>query len=223
MAQELSVRDASVATQLAQQQIWKTLYLECFEFAKRHADPACVRGLKQLGLSAWEVPTLERVGHALRPVDWRVLGVQGLISPRKFALSLAERVLPIVINLRPADKISFSPEPDLFHETFGHACQLFSPAYSAFLQYYGRLSAVAFAVPQDHMRAQFFQLIAAQKAKDFSFYDFDATKFINDVLSEREILARFGWWTFEVGLIGSASPKLFGAGLLSSPAESFKR
>ena len=40
-------------------------------------------------------------------------------------------------------------------------------------------------------------------------------------LSESAILARMNWWTVEYGLIGEINnPKIYGAGLLSSVAES---
>ena len=54
-----------------------------------------------------------------------------------FITLLAERKFPIVTRIRPMHNFDFSPEPDLFHDLFGHVPMLLDKGLADFLHMLG--------------------------------------------------------------------------------------
>ncbi len=51
---------------------------------------------------------------------------------------LAARLLPTATYLRNRDSLKYTPEPDIFHDVFGHAPMHAHKAFSGYVQRYGR-------------------------------------------------------------------------------------
>jgi phenylalanine-4-hydroxylase len=106
------------------------------------ADRACVAfldAIRALDLVSDAIPDFERLSARLsRFTGWRVVPVAGLIPDDVFFEHLANRRFPAGAFIRPEAAFDYLPEPDVFHDVFGHAPLLAEPAYAAFLEAYGK-------------------------------------------------------------------------------------
>jgi phenylalanine-4-hydroxylase len=161
-------------------------------FKRQHAvlrDRACdefLAMLDTLQLSQSGIPDMERLSERLQAITgWRVVPVTDLVPDEIFFDHLANKRFPAGAFIRPEEQLDYLEEPDVFHDVFGHVPLLANPAYSDFIQAYGR---------------------GGQRAMR---------------LGRLANLARLYWYTVEFGLIRSnAGLRLFGAGIMSSAAES---
>jgi phenylalanine-4-hydroxylase len=64
--------------------------------------------------------------------------VPGYLPPKAFFACLARREFPTTIVIRPKQSIDYLPEPDIFHDIFGHVPLHADPVFADFLQTYGR-------------------------------------------------------------------------------------
>jgi phenylalanine-4-hydroxylase len=132
--------------------------------------------------------------------------------------------------MRKIENISYTPAPDIVHEAAGHAPIIAEPSYADYLRNYGELAEKAIYSKQDldvyeavrslsdikeNPASTEAEIAAAQKRLD------DAAAAVDHV-TEATQLGRMGWWTIEYGLLGDEkNAKIYGAGLLSSVAESY--
>ena len=161
---------------------------------------------------------------------WQAVAVSGFIPPGVFMEFLALGVLPIACDMRKIENLAYTPAPDIVHEAAGHAPIIADPDYAKYLRNYGELARKAIFSSQDMDVYKAIRFLSdtkedpassealireaedrLEKAAASVSYDSEATQ-----------LSRMAWWTFEYGLVGDiASPKIYGAGLLSSMGESF--
>jgi phenylalanine-4-hydroxylase len=71
------------------------------------------------------------------------MGVGGFMPPVVFFRCLAERRFPTTLTIRPRAKLDYLPEPDIFHDVFGHVPLHADPVFADFLQHFGALAAVS--------------------------------------------------------------------------------
>jgi phenylalanine-4-hydroxylase len=64
--------------------------------------------------------------------------VPGYLPAKAFFACLARRDFPTTIAIRPKDRIDYLPEPDIFHDIFGHVPLHADPIFADFLQTYGK-------------------------------------------------------------------------------------
>jgi phenylalanine-4-hydroxylase len=63
--------------------------------------------------------------------------VDGFLPAGEFFASLARREFPTTITVRPPDQLEYLPEPDIFHDVFGHVPLHANPPFADFLQDFG--------------------------------------------------------------------------------------
>jgi phenylalanine-4-hydroxylase len=68
------------------------------------------------------------------------MAVPGYLPAKEFFLSLSKRMFPTTITIRRADQLDYLPEPDIFHDVFGHVPMHANTAFGDFLQYYGSVA-----------------------------------------------------------------------------------
>lgn len=101
---------------------WKAAFEKLVDLYEEHACEEYTRAFADIQFSADEVPQLadvsefltERTGFRLRPVA-------GLVDPREFLSSLADRVFCATQYVRHHSRPHYTPEPDVIHELMGHA------------------------------------------------------------------------------------------------------
>ena len=104
---------------------------------QRHLDRA-----RAINLVRDHIPHLqgsESVNHFLKQLTgWQSRAVPGYLPAKAFFGCLANRDFPTTITIRPKKSIDYLPEPDIFHDIFGHVPLHADPVFADFLQTYGQ-------------------------------------------------------------------------------------
>lgn len=117
-------------------EVWRKLFERQSPAVKRGMCDEFRRGLAAAGLDATRMPRPDDVSRRLQDVcGWRIETVPGLIPARDFFTLLRDRRFPSPDWIRHPDDLEYTPEPDAFHDLFGHVPQLASPRYSAVLEH----------------------------------------------------------------------------------------
>jgi phenylalanine-4-hydroxylase len=101
-----------------------------------------LQGFAQIGLEADAIPNLEDVNRRLEPLTrWAATPVSGFLPADAFFEMLAARKFPTTTWLRGRESLNYTPEPDIFHDVFGHVPMHAHPVFADFLEQYGRVCA----------------------------------------------------------------------------------
>ncbi|GAA6143323.1 phenylalanine 4-monooxygenase [Hydrogenophaga sp. 5NK40-0174] len=118
--------------------VWKTLFERQTHLLPGRACSAFVEGMRDLPMSANQIPDFEALSEALmKRTGWQVVAVPGLVPDEVFFEHLANRRFPAGQFIRGAHELDYLQEPDVFHDVFGHVPMLMHPALADFIQAYG--------------------------------------------------------------------------------------
>jgi phenylalanine-4-hydroxylase len=125
-----------------QQAVWKLLFDRQMERLPGRASQAYMDGIVATGFPNSHIPNFERdLNPRLLPITgWRVVAVPGLIGNREFFELMADRQFPATTWLRTRDQLDYLPEPDMFHDTFGHVPVLTNQHFCDFLAALSRIA-----------------------------------------------------------------------------------
>ena len=208
---------------------WSFIMDISIPFFKNHAHSSYSEGLKKTGITFNKIPSIEYMNKKMRKFGWGAVAVRGFVPPEIFMEFQALGILPIACDMRSSEHLTYTPAPDIVHESAGHSPILINKEYAHYLKEYGRIASRAIFSDIDNK-----MYYAIRKLSDIK-EDRNATskeileaekvlielKNSNFEASEATLLSRLHWWTVEYGLIGSLdNPKIYGAGLLSSVGES---
>ena len=99
-------------------------------------------GFEQIGLRQDRLPRLLEVSARLGPrTGWASTPVSGFLPADAFFEMLAARMFPTTTWLRSREAMEYTPEPDIFHDVFGHVPMHAHPVFAEFLQQYGKVCA----------------------------------------------------------------------------------
>jgi phenylalanine-4-hydroxylase len=125
-------------------QAWATLCERRMAAVPGTACEAFLRGLALLDLDLKRVPRLSDINDRLSPLTgFRAVAVPGYVPARDFFDCLAQRRFPTTITVRPLEKLDYLPEPDIFHDVFGHVPLHTNPYLADFLQRFGQAGLAA--------------------------------------------------------------------------------
>ena len=210
--------------------IWRYVMRQNVRYLAKVAHGSYLEGLRKTGISIETIPNMYGMNRILKDIGWAAVAVDGFVPPSAFMAFQAYNVLVIAADIRPIDQIGYTPAPDIIHEAAGHAPIIANPEYAGFLRRFGEIGSKAFLSPQDYALYEAIRHLSIVKADPNSGDESikEAEERLNDIsnnMGEPSELARIRnlhWWTVEYGLIGNLDdPKIYGAGLLSSIAESF--
>ena len=103
------------------------------------AVPEFFKGLELLNLNEGGIPDFRRVNERLEKLTgWTVVTVPGLIPEKEFFEHLANRRFVSGRFIRDGEKLDYLPEPDIFHDVFGHVPLLSLPVFADYMAAYGR-------------------------------------------------------------------------------------
>lgn len=121
---------------------WAELVSRRMPQLAEHACREYLDGFEQIGLRKDTIPNLAEVNKRLRPrTGWNATPVSGFLPPDAFFEMLAARQFPTTTWLRSRESLEYTPEPDIFHDVFGHVPMHAHPIFADFLQEYGRVCA----------------------------------------------------------------------------------
>ena len=210
--------------------VWRYVMRQNYNFLKDKAHKAYVDGLTKTGISLERIPSIVDMNKILDKIGWAAVTVDGFIPPAAFMEYQAYKVLVIAADMRQINHIEYTPAPDIIHEAAGHAPIIADSEYAEYLRRIGEYGAKAISSKKDYQlyeairhlsilkelpKADPQEVEQAEKEVEYKQKNLGQP-------SEMALISRLHWWTVEFGLIGDLkTPKIYGAGLLSSIGESY--
>jgi phenylalanine-4-hydroxylase len=125
-----------------QRATWAELVRRRMPQLARHAAEEYLEGFAIIGLREDTIPNLDEISLRLKPrTGWSTVPVTGFMPGPAFFSMLASRQFPTTTWLRSRDSLEYTPEPDIFHDVFGHVPMHAHPVFADFLADYGQLCA----------------------------------------------------------------------------------
>ena len=179
---------------------WRRLYERIRLRWERYANHRFLHGIETLQLPPDRIPRLAEVNRILQPLTgFHARAVSGYVPGYLFFDCLRRREFPTTITIRPADKLDYLPEPDIFHDVAGHVPMHTDRDFAEILVRFGECAR-----------------LAAELTADIS-DEHEKTRRLTSVL---KAIGRFFWFTVEFGLMrGPRGTCAYGSGLLSSYGE----
>jgi phenylalanine-4-hydroxylase len=133
-----------------QHAIWAELVTRRMPQLREHACREYLDGFHQIGLKEDRLPNLSEVSARLQPrTGWQSTPVSGFLPGDAFFEMLAARMFPTTTWLRSRDSMEYTPEPDIFHDVFGHVPMHAHPVFANFLESYGKICAGLMSRPEE--------------------------------------------------------------------------
>ncbi len=118
--------------------VWAELLRRVLPQVERHAAREYLEGFQIIGLQPDRLPNLKMVSARLEPrTGWNSTPVSGFLPAPAFFEMLAARRFPTTTWLRSRESLEYTPEPDIFHDVFGHVPMHSHRVFADFLQRYG--------------------------------------------------------------------------------------
>jgi phenylalanine-4-hydroxylase len=142
--------------------VWRDLFDRRWTVLERQVSRIFIDGMKILKLSRDRLPLLDDLeldrdieiaggvkvakGTRLDGINkflkaqskWASYGVPGYLPAKAFFACLAQREFPTTVLIRPREVMDYLPEPDIFHDVFGHVPLHTLEVFADFLQTYGQ-------------------------------------------------------------------------------------
>jgi phenylalanine-4-hydroxylase len=136
---------------------WSALYQKRMQELEKNGSELFLKGADIIGLHPDRVPDLADVNRRLGAMTgWRAIAVSGFIPAADFFGCLADRRFPTTITVRPLDSLDYIPEPDIFHDVFGHVPLHADFVFANFLQRFGQVASRAVTEQQTAWMARLF-------------------------------------------------------------------
>lgn len=125
-----------------QHSVWAELVRRVLPEVEKHAAQEYLDGFRIIGLQPDLLPDLRAVSGRLEPrTGWNSTPVSGFLPAPAFFEMLAARRFPTTTWLRSRESLEYTPEPDIFHDVFGHVPMHSHRVFADFLAHYGRVCA----------------------------------------------------------------------------------
>jgi phenylalanine-4-hydroxylase len=122
--------------------IWAELVGRALPELEVHAAREYLDGFSIIGLERDRLPNLKAISARVEPrTGWNATPVSGFLPAPAFFELLAARQFPTTTWLRSQDSLEYTPEPDIFHDCFGHLPLHAHTVFADFLAHYGRVCA----------------------------------------------------------------------------------
>ncbi len=127
------------------QEVWRTLYDRQMGYLESMASSVYLTGARSIKLVREYIPYIEGPksinNYLAKLTGWQSRAVPGYLPAKAFFACLARREFPTTIVIRPKESLDYLPEPDIFHDVFGHVPLHADPVFGDFLQTYGKAAA----------------------------------------------------------------------------------
>jgi phenylalanine-4-hydroxylase len=140
-----------------QHDVWSILYDRRMRSLQETASRVFLEGSATIGLARDRVPDLANVNVRLgRRTTWAAVPVDGFLPAKEFFSCLAVRRFPTTVIVRSREQLDYLPEPDIFHDVFGHVPLHADPVFADFLQRFGQAASRARTEEQTQAMARLF-------------------------------------------------------------------
>jgi len=208
--------DFNINVNNEENQIWSTLFNNTMDIAKKYASKEFNQGHKILQLNSNKIPNFDQISTKINKLtNWSLQPVAGFIDEHIFFKLNSQKKFPSTTLIRLSKKIidkyngikitnttGYTPEPDIFHDIFGHAPFLTNPQFCDFLADIGCLG---------------IEIIKNDRGYPLELVEHNIKR-----------LQNFVWWSYEFGLLKKQTTtssendidyEIYGAGILSSENE----
>lgn len=125
-----------------QHAVWGELVRRRWQQLEERACRAYLEGYEFIGLKKDRLPDLGEISRRLKPrTGWSTTPVSGFLPSDAFFEMLDARMFPTTTWLRGRDSLEYTPEPDIFHDVFGHVPMHAHRGFADFLHHYGSVCA----------------------------------------------------------------------------------
>ncbi len=132
-AREYTAENQEIDFRDDQHAVWADLYAGIHQpYLMEHICGAFADGLGLLGLDPLRIPTIAQLNAVIQPrTGWRIERTAVRYTPADdWYQKFARRIFMITDYLRTRDQMEFTPEPDMFHDIFGHLPYLTQTFYA---------------------------------------------------------------------------------------------
>lgn len=113
--------------------IWTSLFKAQNRLRAVQLDDIFISGLKALNITEDRIPDLESVNKNLKILTgWQGVYTKGFVDVADFFEMLTQKKFPVGAFIRNLDDSSYTPEPDVFHDLYGHLPFFADQAYAQF-------------------------------------------------------------------------------------------
>lgn len=129
----VSVRRREMAFSEEQNAVWQQLYARQLPNVQQFACRQYLQGLELLALPAEHIPQLKDLNAVITPrTGWSTVRTTVRYSDAvPWYHHFAKRQFLITDYMRGCHEMDFTPEPDMFHDIFGHLPFMVLPEYTA--------------------------------------------------------------------------------------------
>jgi phenylalanine-4-hydroxylase len=121
-------------------EVWKFLYERQIPKLQEVAATEYLQGIKNIEFVADKIPNIIDTNKLLgTQTGWELVVVPGIIKEPDFFNLLSQKKFPATTWLRKKDSLDYLPEPDMFHDVFGHVPLLTHYHFTEFFQEIGKL------------------------------------------------------------------------------------
>lgn len=133
-----------------QHAIWADLYARQMDNVREHACSDYLEGFELLQMNPERIPTLPELNAVINPrTGWRMVRTAVRYSDAvPWYHHFAKQQFLITDYMRGRHEMDFTPEPDMFHDIFGHLPFMALPEYTALQEMF----APAFLAADDEKR-----------------------------------------------------------------------
>lgn len=129
-------------------EVWNTLYTHQMEVLPGRVVDEYLDYIHAIGFGTYGIPNFQKVSDILmKATGWRIVAVPGLVPGDVFFNHLANRRFPVTYWIRSKEQLDYLPEPDMFHDLFGHVPMLMNPHIADYIQAYGEGGLKAMKIP----------------------------------------------------------------------------
>ncbi len=122
------------------QAVWKILFERQLNLLKDIGAPEFLHALEKIGFFPDKIPDFRETNAVLNnTTGWTLEVVEGIISESDFFELLSQKRFPATTWLRKMSELDYLPEPDMFHDVFGHVPLLIDKQFSDFFEAFGKL------------------------------------------------------------------------------------
>ena len=118
---------------------WSSILQSHEKTRKAQVVDIFTNGIEYLGFTPEKIPDLKQVNKKLKSRGgFRGVFVSGLEDGKRFYTMLARKEFPIGNFIRSHKDLSYTPEPDIVHDLYGHLPYFTDPEYSGFCEKFAK-------------------------------------------------------------------------------------
>jgi phenylalanine-4-hydroxylase len=119
-----------------QHEIWRTLYSRQAPLVRKFACKEYLEGSEHLRLPADRIPSVQWLNERITPrTGWKTLRTRVRYSDAvQWYNHFARKEFLITDYVRSSEELDFTPEPDMFHDVYGHLPYFTLPRYAEIQQ-----------------------------------------------------------------------------------------